>query len=467
MEKITPTDDGLVRKIYKFLSGFRLQLLILCILLTLNSMGCGSSNKCSVIDQVHDNFPAPTSNLQVDIFLDATLSMKGFTGTESFSHYQQIIPLLESSVINNLKGRKAFYKFGSRAEPLPEREFLQAQKPVFYTDPDVNTRTLIENVLEDADNGHLTIIVSDLFQDNADVNQLTEKIKSKFIEKNLAVGVLGIKSGFNGQIYDVGSNNYSFTYSTDGEDTYRPFYILAFGSHASIVAYFDALEQSGVKKFPVKERIIFSKYLTEKPASYLGGEIKDKKNANELRGTIVKNEKNLTDFAEFRIRDGKKPATIEMQLPFSRLSNTVDFKGQLAVEVESLVCGPVQQGNSDTAKASRFILSEKVANSIKIDGQLIGSDKIGLKLNINSSELGMNTINAFKVTIRPAQATLPAWIDVWDMTDPEIESWHKNPSEFDGTKTYNLKHFIQSLWITTKTIHDPKVGELFLYVKSD
>ena len=216
--------------------------------------GCkkNTAGKCSVISAIEtkDTLLPPTENLQVDIYLDATLSMKGFTETDSFSYYQQTIPLLESSVINTLRGEKVFYKFGNKSEVLKDRDFLQSQKPAFYADANFNTKTLIENVLENANPQNLTIVVTDLFQDNADVNQLSEKIKSKFITANLAVGILGIKSQFNGTVYDVGSNNYSFPYKTGDEATYRPFYILAFGSHSNIARYFDALEQDGIKKFP-------------------------------------------------------------------------------------------------------------------------------------------------------------------------------------------------------------------------
>lgn len=426
-----------------------------------------SSGKCSVFStaDIKDILAPPTENLQVDIYIDATLSMKGFTEIDSFSYYQQIIPLLESSVINTLKGEKVFYKFGNKSEVLTDRNFLQSQKPAFYADAKFNTKTLIENVLENANPQNLTIVVTDLFQDNADVNQLSDKIKSKFITANLAVGILGIKSQFNGKIYDVGSNNYSFPYKTSDEASFRPFYILAFGSHSNIARYFDALEQDGIKNFPAKQRVILSNNLGEKPASYFGADVTDKKNINELSGTIIKNEQNLNDFGEFRIRDAAKPATIELTLPFRQLPGTVNLSEQLEPEINSMVCTKSESADANAKNTSSFVQQSAVATALDVDAKVTKPEGIVLKINIAPEKLDGNEVNAFRIILRPKQSSLPDWIDEWNMTDSEISVWNKNPAQFDGTKTYNLKHFLQTLWTTTQNVHKPKVADFYLYIK--
>lgn len=456
------------------MNGYKASVLIfLCVVFFIAfSTGCKkltekfsgqSSGKCSVISatETRDVLSPPSENLQVDIYLDATLSMKGFTETDSFSYYQQTIPLLESSVINTLKGEKVFYKFGNKSVVLKDRDYLQSQKPTFYADANFNTKTLIENVLENSNSQNLTIIVTDLFQNNADVNQLSEKIKSKFINANLAVGILGIKSQFIGTIYDVGSNNFSFSYNTlNDEAKYRPFYILAFGSHSNIARYFDALEQDGIKNFPVKQRVILSGNLSERPASFLGADITDKKNINELSGTIVKNEENLSDFGEFRVRDSGKPAVIEAQLPFQKLPGTVNVSEELELEVSSLICSGANAENT-----SSFAPQPAVMNAISTDAKVTKSEGINLKINVAPEKLERDEVSAFHLILRPKQLSLPDWINEWNMTDSEISIWSKNKNQFDGTKTYNLKHFLQTLWTTTQNVHKPKVADFYLYIK--
>lgn len=422
-----------------------------------------TSGKCSVVSvaETKEALSPPTENLQVDIYLDATLSMKGFTETDSFSYYQQTIPLLESSVINTLKGEKFFYKFGNKSEILDGRNYLQSQRPTFYADANFNTKTLIETVLENANPQNLTIVVTDLFQDNADVNQLSDKIKSKFINANLSIGILGIKSQFSGTVYDVGVNPndskpFSFPYKTESEETYRPFYILAFGSHSNIARYFDALEQDGVKNFPIKERVILSKNLSERPASFAGADVADKKNINELSGTIVKNDQNLNNFGEFRVKDASKPAVIEVNLPFQKLPGIINFSEQLEPEINSMVC---------SGGASSFVQQPAIRDALSIDAKTTKPEGINLIINIAPEKIEKDEVNAFHLILRPKQSSLPDWVNEWNMTDAEISDWSRNKNQFNGTKTYNLKHFLQTLWTTTENVHKPKVADFYLYIK--
>lgn len=126
-----------------------------------------------------------------------------------------------------------FHKFGTTVAELPGRDYLQAQHQAFYLDSHLNRETLIQNVIDQISTDRMTIIVTDLFQTDVDVNLLTREIKQKFITNGLAVGILGIKSEFNGEVYDVGPNNYTFHYESDNTSpaTFRPFYVLAFGNH--------------------------------------------------------------------------------------------------------------------------------------------------------------------------------------------------------------------------------------------
>src|SRR5258708_4101401 len=79
--------------------------------------------------------PAISKTAGVDVFLDATLSMKGFIVPGIASRYQQTLPLLESVVTRGWStGEVKFFRFGTIIEELKGREYLAAQKPQFYMD---------------------------------------------------------------------------------------------------------------------------------------------------------------------------------------------------------------------------------------------------------------------------------------------------------------------------------------------
>src|SRR6266446_1861315 len=138
-----------------------------------------------------------SEGLQVDLFFDATLSMKGFVTPHTTTSYQLLVPMLERGVIEGWKGGKVtFNKFGDDIAPLPGRSYLDAVREAFYEDSRLNRRTLIERVIDRASTNDLTVIITDLFQTNADINQLSEKLKQKFIANNLSIGIYAIRSQF-------------------------------------------------------------------------------------------------------------------------------------------------------------------------------------------------------------------------------------------------------------------------------
>lgn len=442
--------------------------IIFLLFILLSSEWCGGGNKCLPVSQSNSNylFPSPSTDIVADIYLDATLSMQGFTNSDTFSYYQQTIPLLESGIIKTWKnGKVNFNKFGDKIENLPDRKFLEANKAVFYTDKNYNRKTLIENVINTADTSHLSIIVTDLFQDNADINPLIEKIKTKFIGNNLAVGVMAVKSQFSGKIYDVGTNNYTFDYKTSENPTLRPFYIVALGSHADIVVYFETLESSGVKDFPVKEQIIFSQFLTDKPANFYNSETIDIKNMNDVSGVLVKDENGAAEYKELKVVNKGKPAIFTANLPFKQLPKTIDIGIQLETEIKSWVCR--KPDNSNSSATVSFVENSGVKDALNISAAITKPETIEFKLTVNPEKFESDKVNCFQIILRPKEYGLPKWIDEWNMTDSQIDLWYKSPATFEGTKTYNLKRFLQDLWGTTQKSHNPKVADFYCYIKTN
>ena len=456
------------------------RLLLPTLIICAFSFACQKTAKCDALPDIKTNFPALTKDkaIIVEIYLDSTLSMQGFTNTETFSYYQQIIPLLESAVIKNWKNSTIIFnkfgdanksedkkKSGDKVENLSGRKFLEANKSAFYSD--ASRKTLIENAIETANVDNLSIILTDLFQDNADINPLVEKIKDKFIINGKAVGIMAVKSQFKGFIYDVGSKNYKFQYPTSGDSALRPFYILAFGSHSDITAYFDTLENSGLKDFPEKNRIIFSPFLTNQPAAFSNSKIIDTKNVNDVSGVLVKSNGNVAAYKELKVVNGKKPATFTAQLPFEKLPNTIDFGTQLEPEIESWTCRKIENNESNQNNGLPFAANPNVKDALDISSSFVDANTIEFNLTIHTEKFDNNEVNCFRILLRPKEFALPEWTDGWNMTDEQIDEWYKNPTSFDGSKTYNLKRFIQDLWVTTGKSHSPKVADFYLYIKPD
>ncbi len=418
-------------------------------------------------DDAQYTLPPPSNAApMVDVFLDSTLSMKGFVSTGTNNNFQQTIPILESAVISRWAGGEThFFKFGSQIEALTNRSYLEAVKPQFYSDSDYNTLTLIENVIDSAKPDHLTTIVTDLFQNNSDINQLSDKIKKKYIAQGLGVGIFAIKSEFDGNVYDVGPDKYSFSYAS-GSDAkkFRPFYLLVLGPHAEISKYFEALTYAGLNKFPgeLQQRVIFSPFIASPLANFEGAIPNTNKIARQDPGTLVRPGAKDARIAEFKIIGLPDSASFSTELAYHPLSDIVTTSNDLAPEITGWVC-------SDKANANPQSMSEsaEAKSALQIKTAKFSSDnqRIQLEAQIHPKTLPGDGIYEFRIVLRPRDYTLPGWITDWNMKTDLIDYWHRTPSEFDGSKTYNLENFLKTLWGAVLDAHHPKSAILYVYIK--
>ncbi len=420
-------------------------------------------------EEPQDNLGPISDALKVDLFFDATLSMKGFVSTQATSSYQQVVPLLERGVIEGWNGGQAtFYKFGDDIAPLPGRTYLEAAKPAFYADSKYNTKTLIERVIDRAEPTHLTVIVSDLFQDNADVNQLSDRLKQKFIANNLAVGVYAIRSQFAGAIYDVGADNYTFSYrSGDKNDTYRPFYLLAFGSHADIAHYFEVLGSRGVNSFPESHVLIFSRHLTALPASFAGAKRKSTDKISEISSSNLLSGTYKGDRVKaFKISSGKTAASFSLELPYNAaLANVMAHGNELTPEITAW------KGEDTGAADLTMVESQQAQKALQVAASLQPEqgpfNTLDLRADLKAAELPAGGIYRYRVQLRPSRYVLPDWVITWNMSDDDVKAWRQRPQDFNGAKTYNLGNFLGTLQGTVLSTTPPKVCDVYFYIRVD
>lgn len=450
-----------------FKQHFISSILALC-LGVFNLSSCSPKHLMPAPAEATSTYPGVADALKVDLYFDATLSMQGFTLPKSGSTYQQAIPLLERAVIEGWRGGEAaFFKFGNETAPLPGRAFLDAAKPQFYSDAQYNKKTLIERVIDKAEPDHLTVIITDLFQDNADVNQLSSKLKNKFIGAGLAVGVLGIRSNFEGKVYDVGPDNYSFTYqSSDKPQTGRPFYLLAFGSHANIAHYFATLDRTGMINFPERHALIFSRFITAQTTPFASAKLKTATGISEISSSnLVSQSKRQAEIKAFRIIKGKTEATFTTDWPYEPLPNVLEHPSELEPE---LTCWKGEdRGTPELTPVENSAAKSALHVSAKLLQVSESAGKLEFKAHLNVSQIPAAGTYSYRIVLRPIDPTLPAWVNDWNMRDADIKAWHSNGGEFNGAKTYNLENFLGTLSGAVSSTRRPEAGELYVYIKVD
>lgn len=443
-------------------------LLALCFVTVTGFSSCTSNRRLPYPTEPAQRLSPVSEALKVDLFFDATLSMEGFVKTQSSSYYQQTVPLLERGVIEGWKGGQvAFHKFGDEIAPLPGRQYLDAAKATFYSDAKYNRKTYIERVIDRAELDHLTVIVTDLFQDNADVNQLSEKLKQKFIANGLAIGVLGIRSQYKGAVYDVGADNYTFAYTAEEKpETGRPFYLLAFGSHANIARYFDTLQSSGINAFPEKHVLILSHFLTAQPASFTSAKLKTADRISEISLSNLLTPGYAGDQVKaFKITKGKAEAHFSTEWPYQPLPNALEYSSNLQSDVESW------KGEDTGAKELVLSENQQAIRALNVVATLIPENppfnQLQIHADLKVGEIPVAGTYRYRVRLRPGRYGLPSWVSEWNMRDPEIKAWHLHPSDFNGAKTYNLENFLGTLQGAVLGTNPPQVGDIYLYIRID
>lgn len=409
-----------------------------------------------------------SEELVFDVFFDATLSMKGFVSTLTTSSYQVVVPLLERGVIEGWKGGRAnFNKFGDDIAPLPGRQYLEASRPAFYADSKYNRKTLIERVIDKAAHDHLTVIVTDLFQTNADINQLSEKLKQKFIANNLSIGIYAIRSQFEGLVYDVGPDAHSFKYTSGKPETERPFYLLAFGKHTDISHYFDVLDRAGLSAIAEKHSLILSRYLNSKYIPFSRTKLKTADRISEISASNLLTGRFDDDRVKaFKLTKSKPAARFSSELPCDSLVKiAMEYGNDLTAEVTAWK--GEDKGGKELVRTESPQAQKALSVTAKLLPELPPYNKVHLEATIDTSNFPAPGVYQYRILLRPNRFVLPGWVSLWNMRDEEVKRWYRAPSEFNGAKTYNLENFLGTLQGAVLSTTQPKLGDIYCYIRVD
>ena len=431
-----------------------------------------------------DEFPVPpmeiSETLNAHIYFDATLSMQGFVTTDS-TDYTRILPYLERGILEGwVDGKIAFSRFGTKVERISYSPyFLKVGDPKFYEDRDINLETRIQAVIDDIETpgvtnneqartaaedetvpikveaeidtgkkvNRLDVIVTDLFQDKTDINLLFTKLKEKYIKNDLAVGMLGIRSYFDGKVYDLGPGRDPITHKSIREkpETFRPFYLLVIGRHADIEHYFNYF--TAKDDLPKVKTVIFSQYLVNPLVSFEGvpNDSIDREHLNFY--TSLDLDPRLKVFS---IVKKPKHATITAKLKYTPLSHVMLFDaGNLA---NSVVATLRPEGSEEDRAEAQRCLEVKSKNE---PGNQFTVEFILAPETLHNK----NATYLYEVTLMPSSIDgyrIPDWCTAWDM-NRAMEVTPDDPNNL-GSKTLNLLHFVRGLSRITAQVHRPKIA---------
>lgn len=393
------------------------------------------SNQPSPIDQKSESV---TTIIQID----GTPSMQGFTKNFTNSRYAQTLDLLDRASTTTWKTSIVqYFRFGTAKQQIDRQTYLQAKLPEFYTgDNPVFRVSQIESVITPAAKERVSIIVTDLYQKDSDTNLVLRRLKEDYLQKGYAVGILAIRSEFDGTIYDVGIKNTQFTYSTQGKklEQFRPFYVLVLGSYGNIFNYFNEINKISNDLIEDEQITIFYPQVVSQISTFQSDNLPDLpqgirrlKTINDGKVLLKVNEQPIEILNINKNTDDKY--SINYQAPYNPLPYT------LPIESGAIAVSSVAQSFDTTTRDFQPVNGMK---ALQLNDWKTDKTKLSFVTKISSNELEEG-VYLFNVDVLPQNLKDWEW---W-------EKWNSNESSLDGARTNNLLPFFQGLKsLTTEQI---------------
>ena len=455
----------------------------LCFLIFLTSCETGrDSGIPDFEDDTSEHSPGDISkNLVARIYFDATLSMQGYV-VHGSTRYTQMCRYLESVIVSGwTDGKAEFFRFGEQVESIDRNTYLRVGYTDFYGDRNINRETFIQKIIdhenqlvsdgmdessipeesaeinvpsEVVNNSKkekpLVVIVTDLFQDKRDITVLVSQLKEQYIQKDFEVGLLGLRSEFDGTVYDLGGCPLPYSSTPDNPDTYRPFYLLVLGRHADIAHYFDRLIATGFSDATDDvNTVIFSRYLVNPLLSFADAEIKTENlNSKTINRDHIKNPR----LKQYEIVDNTKTARITAaELTYNPLRHAMFFDSNTFEASIVAEHKPDPEGKNEISLDAQRCLEVTSSHSKNDD-----SNGLSVEFSLDSQSLPNNRIYLYEVTLRPGIDTFkePDWCSDWDMGD-----------ERNGARTLNLVNFVRDLTQVTARMHHPIIAKFHFYIE--
>lgn len=375
-----------------------------------------------------------SESVTTTIQIDGTPSMQGFVKNFTNSRYAQTLDLLDrASTTTWSNSQTQYFRFGTAKQQIDRQAYLQAKLPKFYAGSNPIFRvSQIESAITPAAQDKVSIIVTDLYQKDSDTNLLLQKLKESYLQKGYAVGVIAVRSEFDGIIYDVGIKNTQFPYNTQGKKTeqFRPFYVIVLGSYGNLSSYFNKIKESANNLIKSEQYVIFypqivsqiSHFQTEQLPKLPKG-IKRLKTINDGK-VLVRTSQQPLEVININ-KNSDNNYNINYQTTYNPLPYT------LPIEPAAIATTSNVKSFDTQTKDFQQIESTK---ALQLNNWNAAPKQLNFVTTVNSQELNPGV---YLFTVDAIPKALKDW-EWW-------QKWNSDGVSFDGAKTNNLLPLFQGL----------------------
>ncbi len=442
---------------------FGVGLALFCLSLT----GCGPTqiqasqlaNQCDVSGVP----PERSEQIVTRVYLDGTPSMAGFVASSSSAYLEALKQLQQVLATAWPQPQVSYFRFGETVFPMTSVTDPDPRLSGIYQGGKGLTTATIDTAIDGSaqaeakskQQNQLTVIVTDLYQKAATIDPILKQLNQKYLGKDLAVGVVGVRSQFRGAVYDVGAANASFTYQ--GE---HPVYILVLGKYGDVSHLIEQLRKNPALK-AVSQATIFTSGPVQPIAAFLPQDyppdlkpLKQQASRPEtLNNGKVMIKGLLKDDYKFESLKlaAKKPIALDYPLQYQLLPHV------LAVQTAAVVTQSYSFDSQSKAfkdanlqKAVNFQLPNPLPTQPKTPSD---PQPVNVTAQINPQNLDSG-VHLLVTEISASEFKDPQW---W-------QAWSASEDSRDGSKTHNLSSFLTGLKTITEQ-RKPAIARLCYLVQ--
>ncbi|OCR00802.1 hypothetical protein BCD67_24025 [Oscillatoriales cyanobacterium USR001] len=284
----------------------------------------------------------------------------------------------------------------------------------------------------------ISIIVTDLYQQNAVISDVIASLRKHYLEKQYAVGVIALKSQFDGTVYDInlGGNSQDYRTSDQYPQKFRPFYLLVLGTYDNVSRFFDTFKDKSKNvglNFAENKFVIFSSLLVKETSMLNITKPTLDNNGIERQFTIndgqvmieVKNEQTIDRL--MITNKAKDMEKINYQVDYQPLSYTLPIRPE---SIEFKIQGDFNNNTKDFSPDQNIDKIFNLGNAKFLNNRLLT-----FEANLNTNEM-QTGVYKFIVDLIPRKVESPKWWKEQNLSEND---------QFDGSRTYNLFPFLQDL----------------------
>ena len=369
--------------------------------------------------------------------------MRGFArpADGKFGQLLQELDLSLSSL--GSRDRIHYHRFGSVIEDIPQRPFyVAASQANFFQGTAQYATTRIDTVFRKSPANGLTVVLSDLFEQDLDIASVQEALRSAGFPEKASLGLWQWDMPFDGQIYDfelkAGSGGRSYT-------GLRPLYMLALGSEDSLRKWQESMGRTlsvGAANF-----LLLGRNLATNPYSWFTV-------TQTQRTALLRTSSGNAGipYAEYRVPSGCASIEIDGQAHLIPAPNTAvpDFKPDPSAYHADLF-SIAQNGTKPSAHA----LSQ---------AEVRESSPVKLSVVVPCSKFPNNGLYLLRMqrTGGVDDLSFPPWITSASVNTAQFNNLMKQHAPNWGNKTINLLPLVRELAVAA--VNGAAIGTSYFYL---